>query len=75
MYVYNQLRSSGGSSAWPVLPEPRAGALPCTGPEGSARFLWPGRRAQELAAAWLLFFLLHGRSLTSMRVSWVHFLL
>ena len=39
-----------------MLPEPWAGALPCTGPEGSARFLWPGRRAQELAAAWFALF-------------------
>ena len=39
------------SSSCPMLSEPQAGALPCSGPGALPHFLCPGHRAQALATA------------------------
>lgn len=73
--------SSALSSSCSALPEPQAGTVhppqpPLLWSWGSALFPVPCaaglRHSLQLG---LLSFLLHSRSLTSMRVSWVHFLL
>lgn len=76
-----QLHPSGGSrglsSNCSARPEPQAGTCPCAGwSRGSALFPVPQAAGlQRSLQLGLLSFLLHGRSLTSMRVSQAHFLL